>query len=340
MPKRDLLSLGALSAEEIEWLLHRAQQYKNGPLKIGPQAKDKIGPSAQNYGAPHYGVPLPLPSKKSAFRPLEGRSVGLLFEKSSTRTRVSFEVAIFRLGGYPIFLSFDDIQIKRGETIADTARVLSGYLDALVIRTYEQEKLEEWARVATIPIINGLTDLHHPCQILSDLFTITEKRGKLKGLKLVYIGDGNNIAHSIMEGGAKMGMQISIASPKGFMPDRDIVRQAQENAKKSGGSISILTDPLKAAEGADVLYTDVWVSMGQEGEKRKRAGKFKRYQINQAMVERAQSDVLVMHCLPAHRGEEITAEVMEGPHSIIFEQADNRLPMQQAILEKWVGQNG
>ncbi|HZR47419.1 MAG TPA: ornithine carbamoyltransferase [Candidatus Manganitrophaceae bacterium] len=312
MSKRDLLSLGALSAEEIEWLLHRAQQYKNGPLSS---------------------------SKRGSFRSLEGRSVGLLFEKSSTRTRVSFEVAVFRLGGHPIFLSFDDIQIKRGETIADTARVLSGYLDALVIRTYEQEKLEEWARSATIPILNGLTDLHHPCQILCDLFTVTEKRGKLKGLKLVYIGDGNNIAHSIMEGGAKMGMQVVIASPKKFMPDPEVVRQATAAAKKSGGTITILTDPLKAAEGADVLYTDVWVSMGKEGEKRKRARQFKPYQINQKLVERAKSDVLVMHCLPAHRGEEITAEVMEGPNSIIFAQADNRLPMQQAILEKWVGQN-
>ena len=312
--RRDLLSLGALSAEEMEWLLHRAQQYKNGPV--------------------------PSPSKKGAFRSLEGRSVGLLFEKSSTRTRVSFEVAISRLGGHPIFLSFDDIQIKRGETISDTARVLSGYLDALVIRTYEQEKLEEWARSATIPIINGLTDLHHPCQILSDLFSITEKRGKLKGLKLVYIGDGNNIAHSIMEGGAKMGMQIVIASPKGFMPNEEIVRQAQAAAKKSGGAVSILIDPLKAAEGADILYTDVWVSMGKEGEKKNRAKQFKPYQINQALVERAKSDVLVMHCLPAHRGEEITADVMEGPHSIIFVQADNRLPMQQAILERWVGKNG
>lgn len=312
MPKRDLLSLGALSAEEIEWLLHRAQQYKNGPLSS---------------------------SKRGSFRSLEGRSVGLLFEKSSTRTRVSFEVAVFRLGGHPIFLSFDDIQIKRGETIADTARVLSGYLDALVIRTYEQEKLDEWARAATIPILNGLTDLHHPCQILCDLFTVTEKRGKLKGLKLVYIGDGNNIAHSIMEGGAKMGMQVVIAAPKKFMPDPEVVRQATAAAKKSGGAISILTDPLKAAEGADVLYTDVWVSMGKEGEKRKRARQFKPYQINQKLVERAKSDVLVMHCLPAHRGEEITAEVMEGPHSVIFAQADNRLPMQQAILEKWVGQN-
>lgn len=311
MPKRDLLSLAALSAEEIEWLLHRAQQYKNSPRLS--------------------------PSKRGSLRSLEGRSVALLFEKSSTRTRVSFEVAISRMGGHPTFLSFDDIQIKRGETIADTARVLSGYLDGLIIRTYEQERLEEWGRHATIPVINGLTDLHHPCQILSDLFTIYEKRGKLRELKLAYIGDGNNIAHSLMEGGAKVGMRVAVASPKGFAPDPKIVRAAKEIARKSGGGIEIVNDPIEAAKGADILYTDVWVSMGQEEEKQKRAKQFKPYQINQRLIERARPDVLVMHCLPAHRGEEITAEVFEGPHSVIFEQADNRLPTQQAILEWLLG---
>lgn len=303
-PERDLLSLASLSNEEIEWLLNRAHGYKNG---------------------------------KTTGRPLEGRSIGLLFEKSSTRTRVSFEVAVFRMGGHPIFLSFDDIQIKRGETIADTARVLSGYLDGLVIRTYEQEKIEEWSRHATVPVINGLTDLHHPCQILSDLLTITEKRGKLSGLKLAYIGDGNNIAHSLMEGGAKVGMVVAVASPKSFMPDPEVVRRAQEIAKKSGGGVSVGNDPVKAAEGADILYTDVWVSMGKESEKRIRARQFMPYQINLKLLSLAKPDALVMHCLPAHRGEEITAEVMEGPHSVIFEQADNRLPMQQAILERWIG---
>ena len=307
MPKRDLLRLAPISAEEIEWLLSRAQFYKNGSRA----------------------------SKESL--PLAGRSVGLLFEKSSTRTRVSFEVAVTRLGGHPIFLSFDDIQIKRGETIGDTARVLSGYLNGLVIRTYEQEKLEEWARNATIPIINGLTDLHHPCQILSDLFTILEKRGKLKGLKLAYIGDGNNIAHSLMEGGAKVGMEVVIACPKKFMPDGGLVKEMQEVARQNGGRIEVIHDPMKAAAGADVLYTDVWVSMGQETEKRIRARQFKPYQINSKLVAQAAPDVLVMHCLPAHRGEEITAEVMEGPHSVIFDQADNRLPMQEAILERWIG---
>lgn len=308
MPKRDLLSLAPLSVEEIEWLLRRAQYYKN------------------RFHASEESLPL------------AGRSIGLLFEKSSTRTRVSFEVAVTRLGGHPIFLSFDDIQIKRGETIGDTARVLSGYLDGLVIRTYEQEKLEDWARNASIPIINGLTDLHHPCQILSDLLTILEKRGKLKGLKLAYIGDGNNIAHSLMEGGAKVGMTVVIACPKKFTPDGNIVKQAQKVAAKSGGKIEVIHDPMKAAAGADILYTDVWVSMGQEKEKKARVKQFKPYQLNQKLLAQAQPDVLVMHCLPAHRGEEITAEVMEGPHSVIFDQADNRLPMQEAILERWVGE--
>ncbi|MCG3111346.1 MAG: ornithine carbamoyltransferase [Candidatus Manganitrophus sp. SB1] len=307
MPKRDLLSLASLSVEQIEWLLRRAQYYKNRSRA----------------------------SKESL--PLVGRSVGLLFEKSSTRTRVSFEVAVTRLGGHPIFLSFDDIQIKRGETIGDTARVLSGYLDGLVIRTYEQEKLEDWARNASIPVINGLTDLHHPCQILSDLLTILEKRGKLKGLKLAYIGDGNNIAHSLMEGGAKVGMKVVIACPKKFLPHRNIVKETEEVARKNGGNVEVIHDPVKAAEGADILYTDVWVSMGQEKEKQARVRTFKPYQINQKLVAQAKPDVLVMHCLPAHRGEEITAEVMEGPHSVIFDQADNRLPMQEAILERWVG---
>lgn len=302
MPKRDLLDLVSLSFEDIDWLLNRTAIYKKGDDS----------------------------------HPLVGKSVGLLFEKSSTRTRVSFEVAVWRLGGLPIFLSFEDIQIKRGETIADTARVLSAYLDALVVRTYEQQKVEQWAQYATIPIINGLTDLHHPCQILSDLFTITQKKGRLQGLKLVYIGDGNNIAHSLIEGGAKVGMNVVIASPEGFKPEPAIVQAGQEMAKLSRGSISLENDPLKAVQEADILYTDVWVSMGQEDERETRLKILAPYQINQGLVDRAKKDVLVMHCLPAHRGEEITDEVMEGPHSIVFEQSANRLPMQQAILEKWI----
>ncbi len=303
MPKRDLLSLDPVSTEEIEWLILRAKVYKKG----------------------------------GAFQPLKGYAVGLAFEKVSTRTRVSFEVAVLRLGGHPIFLSFDDIQIKRGEPIADTARVLSGYLNGLVIRTYEHEKLLAWGKYATVPVINGLTDLHHPCQALSDLFTIYEKKKKLKGLKLAYIGDGNNVAHSLLEGGARVGMKMAVASPEGFGPDPEIVKRAEEVAKKHGGSVSVEEDPYWAVEEADILYTDVWVSMGQEKEKQKRAKLFKPYQINQKLLACAKRDCLVMHCLPANRGEEITAEAMDGPHSIIFEQAENRLPMHQAILERWVG---
>ncbi|MFQ5578969.1 MAG: ornithine carbamoyltransferase [Nitrospiria bacterium] len=303
MRKCDLLCLGPISKREITQLIKRAGVYKKG----------------------------------GRMRPLAGRSVGLLFEKSSTRTRVSFEVAVWRLGGLPIFLSFDDIQIKRGETIADTARVLSGYLDALVIRTYEQEKLEEWRDYATIPVINGLTDLHHPCQVLADLFTIKEKRGRLKGLKLVYVGDGNNMAHSLLEGGATVGMEVVIASPRAYKPDPMLVQSAMIMAKKSGGAISVLSDPLKAVKGADVVYTDVWVSMGQEGECKKRLKVLKPYQVNKKLLAGARSDVMVMHCLPAHRGEEISADVMEDSRSVIFEQAANRLPMQQAILEMCIG---
>ncbi|HIE64677.1 MAG: ornithine carbamoyltransferase [Nitrospira sp.] len=303
MPTCDLLSLSSITIKEIGCLMERTSVFK-------------------------VGRPL---------HPLTGRSVGLLFEKSSTRTRVSFEVAVWRLGGLPIFLSFDDIQIKRGETIADTARVLSGYLDALVIRTYEQEKLEEWRDNAAIPVINGLTDLHHPCQILADLFTIKERKGELKGLKLVYVGDGNNIAHSLLEGGATVGMEVVIASPRAYRPDLNVVESARITAKKSGGSISILEDPIAAVEGADMIYTDVWVSMGQEAERKKRLKALKPYQVNKKLLAEAKTDVMVMHCLPAHRGEEITEEVMEDYRSLIFEQAANRLPMQQAILERCIG---
>lgn len=299
MPKRDLLDLSALSHEEIEGLIYRAASYKKG----------------------------------NADRPLAGKSVGLLFEKSSTRTRVSFEVAVWRLGGLPIFLSSEDIQIKRGETITDSARVLSRYIDALVIRTYEQEKLALWAKYASIPIINGLTDLHHPCQVLSDLFSIQEERGKLQGLKLVYIGDGNNMANSLLEGGAKVGMNVTIAAPPSRMPDAEIVRQAKKDAIKWGSEVVIEHDPEKAVEGADILYTDVWVSMGDEEDRDMLLKTLKPYQLNDALLSRAKTDCLVMHCLPAHREEEITDSVMEGPNAIIFEQAANRLPMQQAILE-------
>lgn len=300
MPKRDFLSLAPLSLKDFNWLLIRAEEYK----------KDFV-----------------------LLRSLENQSIGLLFEKSSTRTRVSFEVAIKRLGGHPMFFSSADIQLQRGETIEDTARVLSSYLDGLVIRTYEQEDVETWARYATIPVINGLTDLHHPCQVLSDLFTIYQKRGPLKGLKLCYVGDGNNVAHSLLIGCAKVGMHIAIASPKSCAPNPAVIQQAEALAEEAGGTVLIETDPEKAAVGADILYTDVWVSMGNEDKKEMLGEKLKTYQVNEALLSKAKSDCLVMHCLPAHRGEEITNEVMDGPNSVIFEQAANRLPVQQALLE-------
>ncbi len=299
MPKRDLLSLAPLTPKEIERLIDRASHYK----RTG-------GDPFLNRGV-----------------------VGLLFEKPSTRTRVAFETAVIKLGGHPIFLSPNDLQIKRGETIADTARVLGGYLDALVIRTHGHDRLSEWAASTAIPVINGLSDLHHPCQILADLFTIYEKRGRLKGLKLAYIGDGNNIAHSLMEGGAKTGMDVAVASPVGFMPHPDIVKQAEEMAKASSSKISITNNPKETAKDADIIYTDVWVSMGDEGQEVLRRQQFQSYQINHGLMALARPDALLMHCLPAHRGEEIADDLLDGKHSVIFEQAKNRLPMHQAILE-------
>ncbi|MFZ3066143.1 MAG: ornithine carbamoyltransferase [Nitrospirota bacterium] len=264
--------------------------------------------------------------------PLIGRTLGMFFEKPSTRTRVSFEVGIYQLGGQAIVLPVSDLQIGRGETIADTARVLSRYIDAIVIRTFEHKIVEEWAGHASIPVINGLTDMHHPCQSLADVFTIKEKKGSLKGLKLTYIGDGNNVAHSLIEICAKTGMDIVLACPKGYEPDKKIVRDAIEDAKRQGSSINIIADPIKAANNADILYTDVWASMGQEKEHKKRLKIFKDYQLNKKLLKAAKPDALVMHCLPAHRGEEITEDVLEGTNSVIFDQAENRLHTQKAAM--------
>jgi len=269
----------------------------------------------------------------AAHHPLTGKTLGLLFEKSSTRTRVSFEAAMHQLGGVSLFLSVQDLQIKRGETVADTARVLSRYLDVLVIRTFGHELLEEWAASATIPVINGLTDLHHPCQALGDLMTVRERFGPLKGLKLAYIGDGNNVAHSLIEAAAKTGIEIRLACPKGFEPDPMIVEASRIAAKRTGGTVEILRDPALAAEDADVLYTDVWISMGQEKQTRSKLKKFRPYQINDRLLSVAKPSAVVMHCLPAHRGMEITAEVMDGKQSVIWDQAENRLHIQKAILE-------
>jgi ornithine carbamoyltransferase len=265
---------------------------------------------------------------------LKGRTLAMIFEKSSTRTRVSFEAGISQLGGHAIFMSSADTQIGRGEEVRDTASVLSRYVDAIMIRTYSQESVVELAKYATVPVINGLTDMHHPCQVLADLLTIKEKLGSLKGLKLAYIGDGNNMANSLIEGCVKAGMDIALACPEGYDPDSGILAWAKEKGTgKAGGSAQVVRDPVAAASGADVLYTDVWASMGQESEKASREKHFRGFQINAELLAKAKPGAIVLHCLPAHRGEEITDEVMEGKNSAIFDQAENRLHVQKALLE-------
>ena len=262
--------------------------------------------------------------------PLSGKTLGMIFEKSSTRTRISFEVGIYQLGGMALFLSSRDTQLGRGEDISDTARVMSRYLDAVVIRTYSQRFVEEFARYATIPVINGLTDREHPCQIVSDLFTVKEKKGGFAGLKVAYVGDGNNVANSWIDAAARLPFQISLACPEKYEPDAEILERAMKGA---GKGISVHRDPFDAVKDADVIYTDVWTSMGQEAEKEERTRIFKAYQVNNEMLAQARKDVIVMHCLPAHRGEEITDEVIDGPHSVVIDQAENRLHVQKAIME-------
>ena len=252
------------------------------------------------------------------YHPLRGKTLGMIFQKSSTRTRISFEVAMWQLGGYALFLSASDLQLKRGETIADTARVLGRYVDGIMIRTFAHQDVLDLVKYGTVPVINGLTDLLHPCQVLSDLFSIKEKKGCLEGINLVYIGDGNNMAHSLMFGGAKVGMNVTICSPSGYEPDPEVYRLAQEDAAKTGARIEIHGDPVGAVKNADIIYTDVWASMGQEEEHARRVEAFARYQLNENLLAQARYDVLVMHCLPAHRGEEITDDVMDGPQSIVL----------------------
>ncbi len=267
----------------------------------------------------------------------KGRTLGMLFEKASTRTRVSFQVAMNHLGGHALMLNGPDLQLGRGETIADTAKVLSRYLDALVIRTFQQATLEEWARHATIPVINGLTDQHHPCQALSDLLTIRERMGRLAGIHLAYIGDGNNVAHSLIQAAARTGIAITLACPPGCEPDPKIVRAAVREGTELGATVQVVRRPEEAAEGADVLYTDAWVSMGQEAKAAAKRRRLARYRIDAALAKRAAPHAIVMHCLPAHRGEEITDEVLDGKQSAVLDQAENRLHMQKAILERALG---
>ncbi len=300
---KDLLTLSKLTPADVKAIIDRAVMLKQ----------------MQQQGIVH--------------QPLANKSLGMIFEKSSTRTRVSFEVGMYQLGGQALFLSSDDLQLGRGEPVADTARVLSRYLDGIMIRTFAQEMVEELALHASIPVINGLTDLHHPCQALADLFTIQEKKGALKGLKLAYIGDGNNVANSLLEACVKTGMHFSIACPRGYELNPAVLSEARAAARETGSSIETTSDPYQAVIKADVLYTDVWASMGQEAEHAKRVKAFQGYQIDGKLLKAASPEAMVMHCLPAHRGEEIAADVIDGPQSVVFDEAENRLHTQKAVLE-------
>jgi len=269
--------------------------------------------------------------RQRAPRPLSGKTLAMIFQKASTRTRVSFEVGMTRLGGHALFLSPEDTQIGRGEPIRDTARVLSRYADAILIRTFLQETVEEMASSATVPVVNGLTDRHHPCQVLADLMTAQERGINLRRMTVAFIGDGNNVANSWVEAAQVLGFSLRLACPRGFEPDKGVLREASARGR---GDVRIVRDPAEAAGGADILYTDVWTSMGQERERRRRLTAFRGYRIDAALLRGARKGAIVMHCLPAHRGEEITDEVMEGPQSAIFDEAENRLYIQMALLEK------
>jgi ornithine carbamoyltransferase len=273
---------------------------------------------------------------KADARPYEDRlhrkAVALVFEKPSTRTRVSFEVAVSSMGGHPVALSSAELQLGRGETIEDTGRVLSRYVDAVVLRTFGQERLEALARTSTVPVVNALSDFEHPCQCLADLLTIRERKGDLRGLTLAYVGDGNNVAHSLLLGGAMTGMTVRVATPPGFEPIPQVVQRAEDIGRPTGGGPEVTHEPLDACKGADVLYTDVWASMGQEAEATERHLIFQGYRLDRAALDAAAPDAIVLHCLPAHRGQEITDEVIDGPQSAVWDQAENRLHTQKALL--------
>ena len=299
---RDFLTLKDFTRQEIEEMVN---------LGIDLKAKQKAG------------IPTPI---------LAGKTLGMIFQKSSTRTRVSFEVGMYQLGGSALFLSTNDLQIGRGEPIKDTARVLSRYLDGIMIRTYSHADVEELAEYADIPVINGLTDDYHPTQIIADLITIQEHKGKLEGIKFAYVGDGNNMTHSLMIGCAKVGMDVTVACPDGYMPNPEIVALAQSYAAESGGSVTVMHDPKEAVKGVDVVYTDTWASMGQEAEKEIRKKAFAGYQVDDAMMALAKPDAIFMHCLPAYRGMEVTDEVIESSQSVVFDEAENRLHAHKAIM--------
>jgi ornithine carbamoyltransferase len=296
--KRDFLKLSDLGRADIEELINRAIELKSG--------------------------------KDSGLCPLIGKNIGLFFEKPSTRTRLSFEAGIYQLGGNAITMTPDELQIGRGESVADTARTVSRYLDAIMLRTYSHSMLEDFAGYSSIPVINGLSDIHHPCQALADVMTLREQKGHVAGLRLAFIGDGNNVCNSLIEAAAMLDFSLIVACPEGFEPHDQVLEHARSHAK---GDIIVLRDPKEAAAKADAVYTDVWVSMGQEKEAEEKRKRFLAYQINAELLSCAKSNVTVLHCLPAHRGEEITDEVIDGPHSAVFDQAENRMHTQKALLE-------
>lgn len=297
---RHFLSLADQSTEELRALLDLARQIKLFP----PTFSDACS----------------------------GKTLAMIFQKPSLRTRVSFQTGIFQLGGQGLYLGPTDIQLHRGETIADTAQVLSRYVDGIMARVFAHADVAGLAEHGTVPVINGLSDLLHPCQVLADLQTIEEKKGGLRGLKLAYVGDGNNMAHSLLYGGARFGMTVSISHPRGYAPDADVLTRAREIAASTGGAIQVTEDPREGVEAADVVYTDVWASMGQEGEHSERLKRFEGFQVNADLMGCARPDALFLHCLPAHRGEEVSAEVIDGPQSAVFDEAENRLHAQKAIM--------
>jgi ornithine carbamoyltransferase len=263
---------------------------------------------------------------------LKGKTLAMIFEKPSTRTRVSFEVGMWQLGGYALYLSSSDLQLGRGETIGDTAQTLSRYVNGIMARVFNHQTILDLIKYARVPVVNGLSDFSHPCQGLADIFTIYEKKGRLSGLKLAYLGDGNNVAHSLIYGSSKMGIDIFLGCPRGYEPDPKVVASGKEEAKKNGRVVTVTNDPVEAVVGADIVYTDVWASMGKEKEHEERVKLFKPYQVNTELVKKAKPDYLFMHCLPAHRGEEVTNEVADSKNSVIFDQAENRMHTQKALL--------
>jgi ornithine carbamoyltransferase len=299
MKGKDLISIHDLSLDEIEEIFDLARRMKETPADFSES--------------------------------LAGKTLGMIFQKPSTRTRVSFEVGIYQLGGIGLYLSSTDMQLGRGETIADTARVLSRYLDAVMARVFKHQDIINLARYGDIPVINGLSDLLHPCQALADFLTLREHKGRLKGLKLAYVGDGNNVAHSLLYAGAKTGTHVTIVCPKGFEPNPEVVKQAKTDAGAGGAKLEVSND-IAAVAGADAIYTDVWASMGQESEAEARKRVFLPYQVNAELMARAASDAVFLHCLPAHRGEEVTDEVVDSPASIVFDEAENRLHAQKAVM--------